>query len=105
MRFAPVRCAHGLCFAPWFGYAFAPGSTGRLSAGRVTEPVPTDPNNAEVNAMNQPQVIELQQVVGNITDSLGRVFDCMEVAECEIDAAKGRTRNEDERNAIHGSFR
>ena len=55
--------------------------------------------------MNQPQVIELQQVVGNITDSLGRVFDCMEVAECEIDAAKGRTRNEDERNAIHGSFR
>ena len=55
--------------------------------------------------MNQPQVIELQQVVGNITDSLGLVFDCMEVAEGEIDAAKRRDRNEDERNAIHGSFR
>ena len=55
--------------------------------------------------MNQPQVIELQQVVGNITDSLGLVFDCMEVAEGEIDAAKRRARNEDERNAIHGSFR
>ena len=47
--------------------------------------------------MNQPQVIELQQVVGNITDSLGLVFDCMEVAEGEIDAAKRRARNEDEK--------
>ncbi|MEE8296743.1 MAG: hypothetical protein V3R26_02820, partial [Hyphomicrobium sp.] len=36
---------------------------------------------------------------------LGHVFECMEIAEGEISAAKRRTRIDDQREAIHGSFR